>query len=193
MSIQLCYMQVMYYLAFSLFTSTQLFTFNLQRIQILALFLVGFPTYSAAFLFARREQLPDGLQRSSVTFEGNPMFYWAIIIGDYGVMIWLFVLLLLGCYAPRVSSYEFFKQDRKVRQKQREREANIVSVDAHGNPVTEADLIKVKMQFQSAPNFDSAEYNSDDSELMAMKKHENGDDSDHGDDDDADDDDIGGE
>ncbi len=107
--IHFVFLEIMSKLTFSQCTAVDLFTFNIARYQLIAFIFSFLPTFSAAFLFSRREQIEALDLIEDVTAE-TPLLYYAVQIGNnYFSLIWLAILFVLGYHAKPVRSYDFYK------------------------------------------------------------------------------------
>ncbi|GMH84065.1 hypothetical protein TL16_g09805 [Triparma laevis f. inornata] len=150
-AIHLTFMQIMYYLCFSMLTSTQIFTFNIKRIQLFAMMLTIFPTYAAAFLFSRREQIEDQLL-DDIGID-QPLFWVAIVIGkSWFSVFWVIILSLLGYHARPVHLYKFYTNDQKEKEEDMNREQRVVSYDADGRPLSEAKVKEIEKRLDQDEN-----------------------------------------
>ena len=113
MGIEIVFLQIMSKLTFWQMSTIDLFTFSLKRFQLVAFFLALFPTFSATFLFARREQIDmlNVYEVGTFNFSDEPLMYVAVqISANYFSMIWLITLFILGSHAEPLTSFPFYQR-----------------------------------------------------------------------------------
>ncbi|GMH78929.1 hypothetical protein TrST_g6135 [Triparma strigata] len=164
-ALNLTFMQIMYYLCFSMLTSTEIFTFNMERHTLIGLVLTLIPTYSAAFLFSRREQIEDTVL-SEIGMD-QPLFWVAIKIGKgWFALFWVLILLLVGWNARPVHKYKFYVKDCHEREEEKNRINRHATIDADGRPISYSPREierRIEEKTGGGPSDDSSEEENSDS------------------------------